>query len=91
MRNLKISIKNLEKSFKEKKILKNLSLDIFESESLSIIGESGSGKSILTRCIVGLIDFEMGERKIMDMDKLKDILLELEMTKSWEEAQKRYR
>ena len=42
MRNLKISIKNLEKSFKEKKILKNLSLDIFESESLSIIGESGS-------------------------------------------------
>ena len=37
------------------------------------------------------IDFEMGERKIMDMDKLKDILLELEMTKSWEEAQKRYR
>ena len=64
MRNLKISIKNLEKSFKEKKILKNLSLDIFESESLSIIGESGSGKSILTRCIVGLIDFEMGEIKL---------------------------
>ena len=36
------------------------------------------------------IDFEMGERKIMEMDKLKDILLGLEMTKSWEEAQRRY-
>ena len=70
MRNLKISIKNLEKSFKEKKILKNLSLDIFESESLSIIGESGSGKSILTRCIVGLIDFEMGEIKFENSENL---------------------
>ena len=60
MRNIKISVKDLEKRFKQKIVLKNLNLNIFESESLSIIGESGSGKSILTRCIVGLISFDKG-------------------------------
>ena len=60
MRKIKITVKNLEKKFKQKIVLKNLSLDIFESESLSIIGESGSGKSILTRCIIGLISYDRG-------------------------------
>ena len=54
----------------KRKNTKNLSLDIFESESLSIIGESGSGKSIPTRCIVGLIDFEMGEIKFENSENL---------------------
>ncbi len=60
MRNIKIAVKNLEKKFKQKIVLKNLNLNIFESESLSIIGESGSGKSILTRCIIGLINYDKG-------------------------------
>ena len=58
MRKIKISIKNLEKKFQEKEILKKLNLNVFESESLAIIGESGSGKSILTRCIIGLMNFD---------------------------------
>ncbi len=61
MRKIIISVKNLEKKFQEKEILKKLNLNIFESESLAIIGESGSGKSILTRCIIGLINFDKGE------------------------------
>ena len=61
MRKIKISIKNLEKKFQEKEILKKLNLNVFESESLAIIGESGSGKSILTRCIIGLMNFDKGE------------------------------
>ncbi len=60
MRNKKISVKNIYKSFENKVVLNNLSLDIYESESLSIIGESGSGKSILTRCIVGLLNYDNG-------------------------------
>ena len=40
----KIKIKNLKKQFSNKTILENLNLSIFESESLAIIGESGSGK-----------------------------------------------
>ncbi len=61
MRKLKISVKNLVKKFQKRIVLNNLNLEIFESESLSIIGESGSGKSVLTRCIIGLINFDEGE------------------------------
>ena len=61
MRNKKIQIKNLKKSFNGIEILKKINLNIFESESLAIIGESGSGKSVLTKCITGLFDFEEGE------------------------------
>ena len=55
MKKVKVVIKNLSKNFESKKVLNNLSLNIYESESLSIIGESGSGKSVLARCICGLI------------------------------------
>ena len=58
---LKINIKNLSKNFDGKVIFKNLNLKIFQSESLAIIGQSGSGKSVLTKCITGLLRFEKGE------------------------------
>lgn len=70
MRKVKISVKNLFKSFENKIVLQKLNLDIFESESLSIIGESGSGKSILTRCIIGLIDYDYGT---IHFDQYKNI------------------
>ena len=38
----KIIVKNINKSFKNKVVLNKLNLDVYESESLSIIGESGS-------------------------------------------------
>ena len=49
--NAKIKIRNLQKKFGSKTVLNNLSLEIFDNESLAIIGESGSGKSVLTKCI----------------------------------------
>ena len=70
MRKVKIVVKNLFKSFQKKDVLKNLDLNIYESESLSIIGESGSGKSILTRCIIGLIDYDHGT---IDFEEYKNI------------------
>ena len=39
MRKIKISVHNLEKKFQDKEVLKNLNLNVFESESLAIIGE----------------------------------------------------
>ena len=42
MRKIKIRIKNLSKNFGKKQVLKKLNLNIYESESLAIIGESGS-------------------------------------------------
>ena len=46
-----ISIRNLEKSFGDTSVLKDVSLDVFEGECVTIIGSSGSGKSTLLRCI----------------------------------------
>lgn len=46
-----IKIKQVSKSFGEKQILKNISLNIPQGEVLTIIGPSGSGKSTLLRCI----------------------------------------
>ena len=54
MRKLKIEIKKLSKNFEKKFVLKGLDLNIYESESLSIIGESGSGKSSLARALLGI-------------------------------------
>ena len=71
MRKLIIEIKKLSKNFEKRFVLKDLDLNIYESESLSIIGESGSGKSVLARCITGLTKFEKG--KILTDDS-KDVM-----------------
>ncbi len=73
MRKIKITVKKLEKKFKQKIVLKDLNLDIFESESLSIIGESGSGKSILTRCIIGLINYDKGNVSFEDQENIQEL------------------
>ena len=69
----KIKIKNLKKQFSNKTILENLNLSIFESESLAIIGESGSGKSVLTRCIIGLVNFDSGIIKYENINNIKSL------------------
>ena len=69
----KIEIKNLSKQFDGKMILKNINLSIYESESLAIIGESGSGKSVLTKCLSGLIGFDSGQvnyKKIYNVNNI---------------------
>ncbi len=56
-----VEIKNLSKSFNNNKILDQLNLSIFDGEILSIIGESGVGKSVLIKCLIGLIKPDSGE------------------------------
>lgn len=60
MENKIISICNLAKSFNGKEVLKNISLDIYKGEVVSIIGSSGSGKSTLLRCINKLEEADSG-------------------------------
>ena len=67
-----ITISNLKKNFRNKEILQNINLSIYESQSLAIIGESGSGKSVLTKCISGLLDFDFGKVIYKDLYNLKD-------------------
>ena len=73
MRKTKIKIKGLSKKKKKKKVLKNLNLNIYESESLAIIGESGSGKSVLTKCIDGLESFESGKISYDNIENIGDL------------------
>lgn len=62
-----ISISGLYKSFgKDNKVLNGLDLSIKEGENLVMIGRSGSGKSVVIKCIVGLIIPDKGEIKVFD-------------------------
>jgi phospholipid/cholesterol/gamma-HCH transport system ATP-binding protein len=63
-----IRIKDLNKSFGRNQVLDNLSLDIPKGESLVIMGGSGSGKSVLLKCILGLIDSDRGSIKVDDQE-----------------------
>jgi len=57
----KITVRGLHKSFGAKKVLQGLDLDVEEGRSLIVIGGSGTGKSVLLRCILGLMAPDAGE------------------------------
>ena len=72
----KIEIRNLYKAFGKKKVLDGVDLDIKKGESLVVIGGSGTGKSVLIKCIQGLLMPDCGSIKIDDEETIvakKDI------------------
>lgn len=68
----KISVKNVAKSFGKKHVLKDISFDVAEGESLVIIGGSGSGKSVTIKMILGLLEHDSGTIEIDGLDVLAD-------------------
>src|SRR5689334_15464742 len=60
----KISIRGLKKAFGPKVVLDGVDLDVGVGESVVIIGGSGTGKSVLLKCILGLLTPEAGSIKI---------------------------
>ncbi len=56
-----ISIKNLQKSFGTLEVLRGVSIEIADGETVAIIGQSGSGKSVLLKHIIGLMKPDAGE------------------------------
>ncbi len=56
----KIDVRGLEKSFGRNRVLDGLDLDFAAGESLVVIGGSGTGKSVLVKCILGLLHPEAG-------------------------------
>jgi phospholipid/cholesterol/gamma-HCH transport system ATP-binding protein len=63
-----IEINNLKKSFGEQQVLTDLSLKLFNGENLVVLGKSGSGKSVLIKCIVGLLNSDGGIINVFDKD-----------------------
>jgi phospholipid/cholesterol/gamma-HCH transport system ATP-binding protein len=59
-----IQIRGLRKSFGENYVLRDLDLDLQEGENLVVLGKSGSGKSVLIKCIIGLIVPDAGNIEV---------------------------
>jgi phospholipid/cholesterol/gamma-HCH transport system ATP-binding protein len=60
----KISVRGLRKSFGPKLVLDGIDLDVATGESLVVIGGSGTGKSVMVKCILGLLEPDAGSIKI---------------------------
>lgn len=63
-----IEIKNLQIAFKNQDILRDVSLQLYKGENLVVLGKSGSGKSVLIKCIVALLGFDNGSINILGQD-----------------------
>lgn len=61
-----IEITNLTKSFGTQEVLKNFSLKLYNGENLVVLGKSGSGKSVLIKCIVSLLKPDSGTIKVFN-------------------------
>lgn len=56
-----IEARNISKSFSDKQVLKNISFTFEKGKTNLIIGESGSGKTVLMKCLVGLYEIDSGQ------------------------------
>lgn len=61
-------VRDLHIAFGDRKVLDGFNLDLFDKENLVIIGRSGSGKSVLIKCMVGLLKPDAGEIKVLGYD-----------------------
>ncbi len=67
---LTIRLRGVSKSFGDKKVLDGIDLDVATGTSMVVIGGSGSGKSVLLKCILGLIEPDEGVIEIDGIDIL---------------------
>lgn len=63
-----LAIRDLYKSFGSNHVLKNFSVTLDKGENLAVLGKSGSGKSVLIKCIIGLIVPDQGSIRVFDQE-----------------------
>jgi phospholipid/cholesterol/gamma-HCH transport system ATP-binding protein len=59
-----VQIKDLQISFGENHVLRSFNIDVTEGENVVVLGKSGSGKSVLIKCIIGLMKPDAGSIKV---------------------------
>jgi phospholipid/cholesterol/gamma-HCH transport system ATP-binding protein len=69
-----VEMEHLQKSFGNNRVLRDINLVIHKGENLVILGQSGTGKSVLIKCIVGLVDIDEGTLVILgqNISELKE-------------------
>jgi phospholipid/cholesterol/gamma-HCH transport system ATP-binding protein len=79
-----IEIKDLKKSYGENHVLNGFNMVLYEGENLVIMGKSGSGKSVMIKCLIGLEEHDSGTIQVMgkeiselDRDELDDLRTEV--------------
>lgn len=55
-----IRIQGLNKAFGDNRVLCDFDMDLYKGESVVVLGKSGSGKSVLIKCIIGLLQPDSG-------------------------------
>ncbi len=68
-----IEINNLTKKFKEVTVLDNISVDFEAGKVHGLIGRNGSGKTMLMKCICGIVPYKIGEIRVNDKIIGKDV------------------
>ena len=63
-----INIKDLRKKFGDNHVLNGFNMELYKGENLVIMGKSGSGKSVMIKCLVGLIEVDSGTINMMGKD-----------------------
>jgi phospholipid/cholesterol/gamma-HCH transport system ATP-binding protein len=63
-----VEINNLKKKFGNQEVLKGVTLQLFNGENLVVLGKSGSGKSVLIKCIVRLLNYDAGSISVLGED-----------------------
>lgn len=56
-----ITVRHLYKSFGANHVLKDFNLEVYKGENVVVLGKSGSGKSVLIKCLIGLLEQDAGE------------------------------
>ncbi|NNC50558.1 MAG: ATP-binding cassette domain-containing protein [Flaviramulus sp.] len=81
-REIVLEIKDLHKSFGSNNVLNGFNMKLHQGENLVIMGKSGSGKSVMIKCLVGLMEADSGTISVMHKDITKLDQLALDMLRS---------
>ena len=68
-----IVVKNLTKKFKEATVLNNVNITFEQGKVHGLIGRNGSGKTMLMKCICGIVPYKIGEIRVNDKVIGKDV------------------